>query len=65
MHPPLEARCMFIDGPVCVTVSEAPQQEILDAYFRLERAVLIAARLLNETKELPCTSNQVGPAPPK
>jgi len=42
----LEARCMFIDGPVAIYVSEAPYNEILEAYHRLGRLVKIAAEQL-------------------
>lgn len=41
------ARCVFIDGPIAVYVSEASTAEILEAYERLRRAVEIAAGQLN------------------
>lgn len=41
--PPFEARTLFIDGPVAVTIHEAPVWEILDAYDRLYRLVYTAA----------------------
>lgn len=46
-YNPLEARCVFIDGPVAVYISEAPGAEILEAYNRLARMVEVAARQLN------------------
>ena len=52
-HPPFDARCVFIDGPVAVYISEAPEQEIRDAYIRLERLVKVAASQLS-SPESPC-----------
>ena len=52
-HPPFNARCVFIDGPVAVYISEAPEQEIRDAYTRLERLVDVAASQLS-SPESPC-----------
>ena len=52
-HPPFNARCVFIDGPVAVYVSLATESEILEAYTRLERLVKVAASQLS-SPESPC-----------
>lgn len=39
MKNPLEARCVFIDGPVAVYVHEAPAHQIRHAYDRLLRLI--------------------------
>ena len=49
-YNPLEARCVFIDGPVAVYVSEAAEEEILRAYTNLGKVVAVAARLLNDSE---------------
>lgn len=41
------ARLVFIDGPIAVYVSEASEQEILDAFSRCGRYVAVAAKQLN------------------
>lgn len=47
----MEARCVFIDGPVAVYVSEASGTEILLAYARLARLVQVAADTLETERE--------------
>jgi len=41
--PPMEARCVFIDGPVSVFIHEADPDEVREAYVRLGKAVEVAA----------------------
>ena len=50
-YPPMEARCVFIDGPVAVYVSEASEEAILEAYTRLGKLVQIAAGQFNHEPE--------------
>ena len=47
-YPPHLARTLFIDGPVSVSVHEAPYGEIVAAYERLGKLVEVAAKVLNE-----------------
>ena len=46
-HNPLEARTLFIDGPVAIYISTASREEILAAHDRLTACVLIAAEQLH------------------
>lgn len=46
-YPPQEARCVFIDGPIAVYVSQAPSADILEAYARVKALVEVAARQMN------------------
>lgn len=48
---PTEARCVFVDGPVAVYIHEAPKEEILAAYARLERIVQVAAKNLDKPEK--------------
>ena len=47
----MEARCVFIDGPVAVYVSEESAEAILAAYTRLGKLVQIAAGRFNPEPE--------------
>ena len=47
-HNPLEARTLFVDGPVAIYVSSATREEILAAYARLAPCVAIAAEQLHQ-----------------
>jgi len=41
-YDPLQARVMLVDGPVAVCLHQASEQELLDAFKRLQRLVGIA-----------------------
>ena len=42
-YNPLEARTLFIDGPVAVYISTASREEIEAAYWRIANYVKVAA----------------------
>lgn len=46
-YNPLEARTLFIDGPVAIYISTASREDILAAYERLASYVRIAAEELD------------------
>ena len=52
-YPPSEARCVFIDGPVAIYVSQASREAIIDAYANLGRCVRVAALQLGEKECMP------------
>lgn len=42
------ARCLFVDGPVAVSIITGSEQEILDAFDRLRRLVAVAAKSVQQ-----------------
>lgn len=62
-YPPQEARCVFIDGPVAVYVSQANPQEIRDAYARLGKLVEVAAQQFEVKNAADATSITFRPLP--
>jgi hypothetical protein len=64
-YPPEEARCVFIDGPVAVYVSEASGELIWEAFGRLGKLVAVAALEMSMQKEAndPDSSQPIRPVP--
>lgn len=56
MHNPMDARCVFVVGPVAVFINQAPQAEILEAYAEIEKYVRIAAEQLGAAHNKEVTS---------
>ncbi len=61
-YPPMEARCVFIDGPVAVYLHEASEAELLACYERLGRLVAVAAKQLSKVPDAQ-SSRSLRPVP--
>ncbi len=60
-----DARLLFYDGPVAVALSGDNPAQILQAFDRLRKLVVLAADQLAAESATPCTANLTDPVLPE
>lgn len=56
---PQKAQCVFVDGPVALYIHKSSEREVLEAYERLRKLVLVAAKSLHDPEINPPLSRNL------